>query len=209
MRVNGKVIAELGFRIDPEKDSVKLDGKRIRPKRTKYYAVNKPIGYISSSRDDRGRPRVIDLIPSEERLFTVGRLDINSSGLIIVTNDGELANKLSHPSLAPEKEYHVTIKGELTETDMERLSTGILLDEGRTAPAKAVILWSRSGKTGVSITVKQGWYRMVRRMFMTLGKDVRSLKRVRIGTLTLKGIEKEGRWRELTKEEVERLIEKR
>ncbi len=209
VKVNGRVIKELGVKIDPEKDTVKLDGRGIRPEKTEYYAVNKPVGYISSSREESGRQRVIDLIPSGGRLFTVGRLDINSSGLIIVTNDGEAANRLSHPRFAPEKEYYAVIKGDVTEEDMERLSTGIILEEGRTAPAKVRILWSRKEKTGVSITVKQGWYRMVRRMFTALGKDVRSLKRVRIGTLTLKGIEKDGMWRELSKDEMESLMEHR
>lgn len=205
VKVNGKVVDTPGFRIDPERDTVKVDEKRIRPERKEYYAVNKPVGYISSSRDEKGKPRVIDLVPSNNRLFTVGRLDINSSGLIIVTNDGEAANRLSHPKFSPEKEYHVIIKGELTHQDMKRLSAGISLEEGRTAPAKVRILWSKKGETCVSITIKQGWYRIVRRMFMALGKDVRSLKRLRIGRLTLKGIEKEGMWRKLGKEELESL----
>jgi len=207
VKVNGRVITGPGFKIDSERDTVKVDGKRIRPERKEYYAVNKPVGYISSGRDEKGRDKVVDLVPSNSRLFTVGRLDINSSGLIIVTNDGEAANRLSHPRFAPEKEYHVTIKGEFTDEDMKRLSAGIFLEEGRTAPAKVRILWSRKGKTGVSITIKQGWYRIVRRMFMALGKDVRSLKRVRIGRLTLKGIEKEGMWRKLGKDELESLME--
>ena len=202
--VNGNVVKELGFSINPEKDSVKLDGKRIRPQKSEYYAVNKPIGYISSSVEEGGRQRVIDLVPSGARIFTVGRLDINSSGLIILTNDGELANLLSHPRFAPEKEYHVVIKGEMSKKDVERISSGVVLEEGKTAPAKVSILWSGKGKTGVSITIKQGWYRMVRRMFMAIGKEVLSLKRVRIGSLTLEGIEKEGMWKKMSRLELER-----
>ncbi len=204
--VNGKVVKELGVTIDPEKDTVTLDGKVLKPENFVYYAVNKPLGYISSNAREKGKPRVIDIVPDGKRLFTVGRLDINSSGLILVTNDGNFAHRMSHPRYAPEKEYHVLIKGNLIEDDIKALRTGIELEEGRTAPAKVKILKRYDNKTMVSITVKQGWYRMVRRMFMALGKQVIGLKRVRIGRLTLKGIEKEGMWRELSEKEVEELI---
>ena len=205
--VNGSVITELGLKIDPEKDVVKVDGRRISAEKTVYYAVNKPTGYVSSSRDRYGRPRVIDLVPDTGRLFTVGRLDVNSWGLIIVTNDGDAAYRLSHPSVSPEKEYHVLLKGQISEEDIKALQSGIILEEGRTSPSKVRILWKRKNRTCVSIIVKQGWYRMVRRMFMSLGKDVRDLYRVRIGNLTLDGIEEEGMWRKLEKEEVERIAE--
>ncbi len=204
VEVNGEVVDEPGVKIDPDKDVVTLDGEVLRPESPRYYAVNKPVGYISSNRDEKGRPRVIDIIPGKGRLFTVGRLDINSSGLIIVTNDGDAAYRLSHPRFAPEKEYHVLIKGTLEERDIRALENGIVLEEGRTAPAKVKVLWQKNGKTMVSITVKQGWFRMVRRMFNAIGKDVKSLKRVRIGSLTLKGIEEEGMWRDLSEEEIKR-----
>jgi 23S rRNA pseudouridine2605 synthase len=206
VEVNGSVVRDLGIKVDPEVDVVKVDGKRIYAKQIHYYAVNKPIGYVSSNKDQYGRPLVVDLIPSRTRLFTVGRLDINSWGLIIVTNDGDAAHRLSHPRFAPEKEYHVLIKGWLDEKELKSLERGIVLEEGRTAPARVKILWSKKNRTLVSITVKQGWYRMVRRMFMALGKEVKDLCRVRIGDLTLKGIEEEGMWRELKKEEIERLL---
>ena len=206
VEVNGSIVRDLGIKVDPEVDIVKVDGERIYAKQIHYYAVNKPIGYVSSNKDQYGRPLVVDLIPSRTRLFTVGRLDINSWGLIIVTNDGDAAHKLSHPRFAPEKEYHVLIKGWLDEKEKKALERGIVLEEGRTAPAKVEILWSKKNRTLVSITVRQGWYRMVRRMFMALGKDVKDLCRVRIGNLTLKGIEEEGMWRELSKEEIESLL---
>ncbi len=203
VKVNGKTVKELGTKIDPEKDEVVVDGRVIKPVEPRYYAVNKPTGYISSNVREKGKPRVVDLIPYEGRLFTVGRLDINSSGLIIVTNDGDVAYRLSHPRYAPEKEYHVLIQGHLSREEIKILREGVVLEEGKTAPARVKVLWERNGKTMVSIAVKQGWYRMVRRMFMALGKRVLMLKRVRIGSLTLKGIEKEGMWRELSKEEIE------
>jgi 23S rRNA pseudouridine2605 synthase len=204
--VNGEIVRHLGFKIDPEKDIVTLDGKVLRPEKMVYYAVNKPTGYISSNVMEKGKPRVIDLLPKKGRIFTVGRLDINSSGLILVTNDGNFAYRMSHPRFAPEKEYHVLIKGKLTKKDVGALQNGIVLEDGKTAPAKVSVLWERDGKSMVSITVKQGWYRMVRRMFMAIGKEVISLKRVRIGKLTLKGIEKEGSWRELSEKEIKMLI---
>ncbi len=204
--VNGKVVKELGVSIEPEKDTVTLDGKVLKPESLVYYAVNKPLGYISSNAREKGKPRVIDIVPDGKRMFTVGRLDINSSGLILVTNDGDFAHRMSHPRYAPEKEYHVLIKGDLNEDEVRELRTGIELEEGRTAPAKVKILKRYENKALVSITVKQGWYRMVRRMFMAIGKQVLELKRVRIGRLTLKGIEKEGMWRELSEKEVEELM---
>ena len=204
--VNGKVVKELGVSIDSEKDKVTLDGKVLRPESFVYYAVNKPLGYISSNAREKGKPRVIDIVPDGKRLFTVGRLDINSSGLILVTNDGGFAHRMSHPRYAPEKEYHVLIKGDLSEDEMRALRTGIELEEGRTGPAKVKILKRYGDRTLISITVKQGWYRMVRRMFMALGKHILGLKRVRIGKLTLKGIEKEGMWRKLSEREVEELM---
>ena len=206
VEVNASIVRELGVKIDPEIDVVKVDGKRIYAKQIHYYAVNKPIGYLSSNKDQFGRPLVIDLIQSRTRVFTVGRLDINSWGLIIVTNDGNAAHKLSHPRFAPEKEYHVLIKGRLDEKEIKALERGIVLEEGRTAPAKIEVLWSKKNRTLVSITVTQGWYRMVRRMFMALGKEVKDLCRVRIGNLTLDRIEEEGMWRELGKKEIESLI---
>ena len=207
--VNGKVVKELGVSIDPEKDVVTLDGMILKPEDFVYYAVNKPLGYISSNAREKGKPRVIDIVPDGKRLFTVGRLDINSSGLILVTNDGEFAHRMSHPRHAPEKEYHVLIKGDLSEEELRALRTGIELEEGKTAPAKVKILKRYGDRTLVSITVKQGWYRMVRRMFMALGKQVIGLKRVRIGSLTLKGIEREGMWRELSREEIEMAMKER
>ncbi len=203
--VNGQTVTRLGTTIDPKNDMVTVDGSPVFPEKPVYYAVNKPTGYISSSVREKGKPRVIDLIPHESRLFTAGRLDINSSGLIIVTNDGEFANRISHPRYAPEKEYHVIIKGGLNEEEITRLENGIYLEEGETAPASVKIIGESEENTTVSIIVKQGWYRMVRRMFMALGKEVLSLKRVRIGSLTLKGIEKEGMWMELSKEEIKGL----
>jgi len=150
VEVNNSVVRELGIKVDSEVDEVKVDGERIYAKQIHYYAVNKPVGYVSTSNDPQKRPRVIDIIPSRTRLFTVGRLDLNSWGLIIVTNDGGAAYRLSHPRYAPEKEYHVLIKGWLTEEDLESLENGVILEDGKTAPAevrfcgaKRTVPWSQ------------------------------------------------------------------
>lgn len=202
--VNGEV-AELGRRVDSEVDVVAVDGVPIgvRPDLV-YYLLNKPRGVISTAHDPQGRPTVVDLVPQEPRVFPVGRLDGETEGLLLLTNDGELTHFLTHPSKGVEKEYVALLRGQprLTESQLHRLREGVELDDGPTAPAK---VGQRSDST-VSITIHEGRNRQVRRMFEAVGHEVERLVRVRIGPIVDSRL-KPGAWRELSLAERRSLIE--
>lgn len=173
--------------------------------------MNKPKGYLSTAKDDRGRRTVLDLLPEvKERVYPVGRLDNNTEGLLLITNDGTLMNGLLHPRFEVEKTYHAGVTGQLTEEKLQMLRDGLLLEDGMTAPAKVSLLPERElsererGFTRVSIAIHEGRNRQVRRMFAAVGCDVKALKRVRFADLTLKGVAR-GHHRTLTQEEVSRL----
>ncbi len=201
--VNGEV-AVLGRRVDPEHDLVEVDGAPIgvRPGLV-YYLLNKPTGVVSTSRDTHGRPTVVDLVPSEPRVYSVGRLDADTEGLLLLTNDGELANRIAHPSGGVDKEYLATVRGgRVTPSAIRSLREGIELDDGRTAPAKV----SQPDVGVLRLTIHEGRNRQVRRMCEAVGHPVERLVRTRIGPLADRSL-RPGEWRELTADERRALVE--
>jgi 23S rRNA pseudouridine2605 synthase len=208
VRVNGEVVTSLGTKVDPETDSVTVDG---RPLRTgiahAYFALNKPAGYVTTMSDPQGRPTVASFLPPEPPgLFAVGRLDKDTEGLLVVTNDGELADRLMHPRHHVAKTYRAVIAGMPTERELERLREGIDLDDGPTQPAEVQTLASAGKTTLVRITIREGRKRQLRRMFSAIGHPVVALKRVSFGPLEL-GEQLPGTLRELRAEEVGALRE--
>lgn len=200
--VNGEV-AVLGRRVDTETDTVAVDGVPIgvRPD-VVYYLLNKPVGVVTTASDPQGRPTVVEMVPSEPRVYPVGRLDVATEGLLLLTNDGDLAHRLAHPSHGVEKEYLVEVEGRIHEGGLRRLRDGVELDDGPTAPAKA----SQPEPGILRITIHEGRNRQVRRMCEAIGHPVLRLVRVRIGPLRDAGL-RPGEWRELTLDEVRSLAE--
>ncbi len=203
--VNGEV-AILGRRVDPEHDRVALDGVPVVVDATiVHWLLNKPAGYVTTAADTHGRPTVLDLVPDEPRVFPVGRLDMDTEGLLLLTNDGDLAQLLTHPSHGVEKEYFVEVEGKPTPAELRTLREGVDLDDGPTRPAQAKILQeSGSGTTALTIVVKEGRKRMVRRMCAAVGHPVVRLARTRIGTLRDPHLAP-GSWRVLERAEVRAL----
>jgi 23S rRNA pseudouridine2605 synthase len=201
--VNGEV-AELGRRVDVEHDRVEIDGVPIGVKPgLVYYLLNKPQGVVTTARDTHGRPTVVTLVPASPRVFPVGRLDIDSEGLLLLTNDGELTQLLTHPRHGVEKEYLVEVAGgNVAQGALRRLRDGMELDDGVTAPAKV----SQPSPGVLRITIHEGRNRQVRRMCTAIGHPVQRLVRVRVGPLRDPKLAP-GAWRPLTSAEVKRLIE--
>lgn len=206
VKVNGMVIREMGVTVNPETDTVEVDNRPVRTVAEKEYIVlYKPVGYVTTLKDQFGRPTVRELVKeAKTRVFPVGRLDMDTSGLLVMTNDGELANRLTHPSFEVEKEYLVRVHDLPSPQTLTELERGVKLDDGKTAPAKVRLIKGGRPTSLVSVTVKEGRNRQVRRMLEAVGHPVASLKRVRFGTLTLDGLQ-EGRWRRLTAAEVKAL----
>lgn len=204
--VNGKVIRKLGTKADPERDHIKVDGKLINPRQPKtYILLNKPKGYITSLKDTEGRPTVMDLLKGiKTRVYPVGRLDFDTEGLLLLTNDGDLAHAVMHPKKEIKKTYYVKVKGILEEKDIEILRRGIKLEGILTSPANVKRIKKTNENSWIEMTIHEGKKRQIRRMLEKIGHPVLKLKRVRIGFLDLKGIEP-GRYRYLTNEEVSRL----
>jgi 23S rRNA pseudouridine2605 synthase len=200
VRVNGEVAA-LGRRVDPEVDVVEVDGAQIGVRAgLVHYLLNKPPGVITTADDPQGRPVVVDLVPAEPRVFPVGRLDADSEGLLLLTNDGDLTHRLTHPSFGVDKEYLVEVEGEPPRGALARLREGVDLEDGRTAPAKVALLDARL----LRITIHEGRNRQVRRMCEAVGHPVLRLVRTRIGPITDRSL-KPGEWRALTQDEVRAL----
>ncbi len=211
--VNGCPVTELPVWVDPAEDKITVDGRLVpRQKRRRshtYLMVHKPRGVICTNHDPEGRKRVIDLVPHAERLFCVGRLDADSTGLVLLTNDGELTQQLTHPSHEVPKTYHVTIKGRLEGEDVDKLTEGIYLADpaGRTARARASlvkVLDRHHDRSRLEITLREGRNREIRRMLVRLGHPVKKLKRIAIADLPLKGVAP-GQWRPLTRPEIAKL----
>ncbi len=195
-----KRLARIGDRIDPEKDEVTITGHVVKPEQKRVYIMlNKPAGYISSCSRSQGAA-LIDIVKIDEKVFPVGRLDKESEGLILLTNDGELANRLTHPRYECEKEYIATIHADALDGEIEKLRTGIVLEEGRTKPCRIKRVSTRE----FAIILQEGKKRQIRRMFQAIGKKVVKLKRVRLKTLML-GDLKTGEWRYLTEREINSL----
>ena len=198
--VNGEV-AVIGRRVDPAVDRIEVDGARVAvAPGLVHYLLHKPAGVVSTASDPEGRQTVVDLVPSEPRVFPVGRLDFHTEGLIVLTNDGDLTHRLTHPSYGVEKEYLASVEGKPTPGEVRRLREGIELDDGMTAPAKASLLAEQLLK----ITIHEGRNQQVRRMCEAIGHPVLRLVRTRIGPITDRKL-KAGEWRELTADEVRQL----
>ena len=197
VRVNGE-IAVLGRRVDAEQDAITVDGAPVGTRAgLVYYLLNKPRGVVTTADDPQGRPTVIQLVPDAPRVFPVGRLDADTEGLLLLTNDGELTHRLTHPSFGVEKEYLVEVSGSPSPKALRRLRDGIELEDGLTAPAQAVLI----GDGLVRITIHEGRNRQVRRMLAAVGHPVVRLARTRIDRLADRNL-KPGAWRELTTKEV-------
>jgi 23S rRNA pseudouridine2605 synthase len=204
VRVNGS-IPELGRRIDPQKDQVEVDGSPVPlAADLVHYLLNKPVGVVATASDPEGRPTVVDLVDSDQRIWPVGRLDIESEGAIIVTNDGDLAQKLTHPRYEMPKTYLVEATGSLRPEEVRLLRSGVELDDGTTAPARAHVVDKSGGMTMLEITITEGRNRQVRRMCEAIGHPAKRLVRTAIGPLQL-GRLKPGRWRKLAPLEVQGL----
>jgi 23S rRNA pseudouridine2605 synthase len=185
--VNGRVVVEQGVKVDPRTDEVTLDGRPVKQTADKVYLVmNKPVGLLTTSRDPWGRPTVLEMAPRLGRLFPAGRLDADSEGLLLLTDDGELANRLMHPRYGCEKEYRALVDGTPDQQALERLRGGIQLSDGRTAPAHVEVAEAAGGgRQWIRVTLHEGRKRQVRRMLAAVGLSVKRLQRVRIGPLEL------------------------
>jgi 23S rRNA pseudouridine2605 synthase len=186
--VNGSLVNELPAFADPAVDDIRVDGQRIRQEKKVYYLLNKPKGYICTNSDPMGRPKAIDLIESPERIFCVGRLDADTTGAIILTNDSDLTNRLTHPRYELPKTYQVKIRGKMEGEEIDKLKKGVWLSEGKTERAAVKVLRKTNEETLLEISIRQGLNRQVRRTFAHLGYKVMALKRTQIGNIVLKGI---------------------
>lgn len=206
--INGNVENRLGVKVNPQKDEIKFDNKIVQLQQEKVYILlNKPIGYVTTVKEQFGRNKVIDLVKVKQRIVPVGRLDMYTSGAIILTNDGEFVNRLTHPRNEINKTYNATITGIINQKEIEQLRNGVIIDEIYvTKPAKVKILKIDEEKniSRIQITIHEGKNRQIRKMCEAVGKKVIALHRCKIGNLDVKNI-KLGMWRYLTKSEVEQL----
>ena len=204
VEIDRVVADELGTRVDASKQEVRVDGQRVLVPRLKYFALNKPIGIVSTARDPWARTRVIDLVDDPDRLFTVGRLDKSSSGLILVTNDGDLANRLAHPRYRISKTYRVTVMGKPDAATLRQLRKGIHLSDGKMRAEAVKMKRAHESKSILEIVLTEGRNREIRRMLAQVGHKVQQLTRISIGNLRL-GELPVGAYRELSRDEVRRL----
>ena len=204
--VNGKVVTELGTVINEKKDKVVYQGVEVKlPTSFVYIKLNKPKGYACTASDEKGRKTIYDLVKCEERLFSVGRLDYDTEGLIILTNDGDFANKVMHPKYDIEKEYQVTVEGEILESELAVMRKGVVVDGEKMPPARVKFLEKTNGGTKLSVVIHEGQNRQVRRMFEAIGRSIKLLKRVRSGGVKLGGLSR-GEYRDLTEAELNLLV---
>ena len=208
IKVNGQVVTELGTKVNPEKDEVKYKDKLVKIENKKIYILlNKPIGYVTTAEEQFGRDKVLDLVKVKERIVPVGRLDMYTSGALILTNDGEFVYEVTHPKHEITKTYTVTIHGIITKQEVEQLSNGVKIDDYITKPAKVKILKTDEEKniSRIEITIHEGKNRQVRKMCEAIGKKVIALHRSKIGNIGVKDL-KLGQWRYLKENEVKQLI---
>ncbi|MBR3227993.1 MAG: rRNA pseudouridine synthase [Erysipelotrichaceae bacterium] len=203
--VNGVKVTELGFRADTN-DEIRVEGKLLKREEKVVYILNKPKGVISSASDERGRMTVVDLVDSRYRLYPLGRLDYDSSGLIILSNDGDLTQKMLHPKFNIDKVYEVTISGLIKDTEIERLEKGVYIDRYKTAPCEIRLLRTNDNKktSFLEVTIHEGKNRQIRKMFETLGYKVTRLNRIKEANIEL-GKLQPGEYRQLKPVEVVRL----
>lgn len=210
VKVNGEVVTELGTKIKPEKDVIEFENKKVR-ENTKhvYILLNKPIGYVTTADDQFGRDTVLELVKVKERIVPVGRLDMYTSGALILTNDGDFVYKVTHPKHEIEKTYTVTVKGIVQNSKVEQLRQGVQIEDYITKPAKVKILKTDTEKniSRLEITIHEGKNRQVRKMCEAIGRKVLALHRSKIGGIGVKDLEL-GKWRYLSPKEVEQLIDK-
>lgn len=201
--VNGNVVTEMGVVVEEGRDSITLDGSKVAPENKKIYIIlNKPKGYITSVADQFDRPTVIDLIEGvQERIYPVGRLDYDTEGLLLITNDGDFANSITHPGSEIDKIYVAKISGSFDDKKLKKLQNGVLIDGRRTAPAKVKVLNANGGITEVKVTIHEGRNRQVKRMFEAVDCKVCYLKRISVGKFSLGSLQL-GKWREFTETEI-------
>lgn len=209
VKVNGQVVTELGVKINPEKDEVIFNGKKVQPKdNLVYILLNKPIGYVTTMKEQFGRDKVTDLVHVKERIIPVGRLDMYTSGALILTNDGDFIYKVTHPKNEVTKTYTVTLKGQVSNEEVSKLRDGVVLDDGfKTSPAKVkrIMEDKENNKTRLEIVIHEGKNREVRRMCEAIDKKVLALHRSKIGKISLDGLTL-GKWRYLKEDEIRSLI---
>lgn len=207
VEVNGELITEQGVRVNPDKDVIRVDGSRIPPpRRHRYVVLNKPRGVVSTMNDEAGRRDLSEYLPGRERLFHVGRLDTETEGLLLLTNDGEFAHRMAHPSYEVPKTYVAQVVGVVSDKELRRLERGITLEDGPVRPDKLKLTDRTGDKTMLRITLHEGRNRIVRRMFEAIGHPVDSLARVGIGPVRL-GRLASGTSRDLTDEELGALLD--
>ena len=212
VKVNGKVVTELGTKVDKDQDIIEYNGKQINKQSKKIYILlNKPIGYVTTVKDQFDRDTVMDLVKIKERVVPVGRLDMYTSGALLLSNDGEFINKMTHPSFEINKTYNATITGKISEEEVKTLTNGVEIDDNgityKTKPAIVKILKIDEEKniSRVQITIHEGKNREVRKMIESLGKKVLALHRSKIGDLTVKDIQL-GKWKYLTDKDIRKLF---
>lgn len=205
VKVNGRVVTELGTKVDDAKDVVAVDGKKIESAETIWIALHKPRGYLSTRRDPQGRPTVYDLLPpSLHGLFYVGRLDLDSEGLLLLTNDGDTANRMLHPRYEVERVYEILVRGEVKPDKIDMLLDGVELDDGVATAESVKVLGVTRNEMRMRLTLREGKKREVRRMLWAVGHKVLRLKRLSYGPIKL-GRLAEGKWRKLTEAELRSL----
>ncbi len=204
--VNGEIIREMGVQVDENYDVVELDGERIKNAEKKYYIMlNKPVGFVTTVSDDKGRPTVMELVSDiSARIYPVGRLDYDTEGLLLLTNDGDLTYKITHPKHDIEKTYVAEVTGNVTKDTIINLRRGVVIDGYKTSPATVEVIGATQFGTKVEITIHEGRNRQVRRMFEELGCVVKKLKRIKEAGLNL-GHLPSGKWRKLSESEVNML----
>lgn len=208
VKVNGNIVLELGTKVIPSKDKIEYEGKQIKVEAKKIYIIlNKPIGYVTTTDDQFGRENVLDLVKVKERIVPVGRLDMYTSGALILTNDGDFVYKVTHPKHEINKTYTVTLKGIITKEEVQKLQKGVDIGDYVTKPAKVKILKTDEEKqiSRLEITIHEGKNRQVRRMCESVGRKVLALHRTKIGEISVKDITL-GKWRYLRQEEIKKLL---
>ena len=205
VRVNRKVVDTLPAFVDPDVDMVTVNSRRLKPEDKEYYLLYKPKNVICTNSDPYGRKKAIDLINTQARIFCVGRLDYDTTGAIILTNDSELTNRLTHPKFELAKVYEVKVRGEIGGEALEQLKKGVWLSEGRTGRAAVKVLHRSHKESIIQITIKQGLNRQIRRIMARVGYNVRSLRRTKIGNITIKGM-RVGGYKKLTQSQVNYLM---
>ena len=207
VEVDGRVVTEQGLRVDPASAVIRVDGARIPPRGAhRYLALNKPRGVLSAMEDDRGRPTLAGYVPAGQRLFHVGRLDADTEGLLLLTNDGDLAQRLTHPSFEVSKTYLAEVAGVIGEATVKRLRGGIELDDGPIRPDAVTLVQRGADRSLVRVVLHSGRNRIVRRIFDALGHPVRKLSRLAIGPVKL-GSLRPGETRELSRDELGALLD--